>query len=106
MPFLTARNALIALLLSPGLVSCVNGPQKRPEIVLSSLQFKCKAAPSVPPESMTDAELMVYIVRIDAAGEDCRDQLAELQNSLELQDGVTVTDAIVRDEKPKPWWKF
>ena len=55
---------------------------------------------------MTDAELMVYIVRLDAAGEDCRDQLAELQNSLELQDGVTVTDAIVRDEKPKPWWKF
>lgn len=73
---------------------------------MSSLQFKCKPEPDIPPADMSDADLMVYITRLQNAGEDCRDQLAELKNALELQDGIIVTDTIVSEQKePKRWWE-
>jgi len=48
---------------------------------------------------MTDAQLAIYITRLQTAGDDCRRQLAEVKHTLEVQ-GVTITDIIIRDKKP------
>lgn len=71
-----------------------------PPIILTNSQFTCQADPDVPPADMTDAQLAVYITRLQGAGEDCRRQLTELKNVLEVQ-GATITDVLVRERAPK-----
>ena len=59
----------------------------------------------MPDGEFTDSQLAIFITRLETAGEDCRGQLAEVKNVLEVQ-GATITDTLVTAEKVKPWWKF
>jgi len=51
-------------------------------------------------ENRSDAQIAVYITRLQSAGEDCRLQLLEVKNVLEVQ-GATITDVLVIDEVVK-----
>lgn len=82
------------------LASCASTPPPRP-IILTNSQFTCTVEPQVPAkDNLSDAQIAVYITRLQSAGEDCRLQLIEVKNVLEVQ-GATVTDVLVIEEKPK-----
>lgn len=90
--------ALIVLLSCLLLQACASAPNLKPTVLASS-QFDCLDEPSVPQDGMTDAELAVYITRLQNAGEDCRKQLAEVKHMLEVQGGVIITDVLVEKKK-------
>lgn len=68
--------------------------------------FSCYVEP-VPPSREERAKdngdqlVSLYITDLAYAGRDCRKQLEEVENLLELQEGVLITDTIAREEKPE-----
>ena len=56
-----------------------------------------------PPEmtkDTQDSQIALFIKDLAYAGRDCRDQLAEIGETLDLQPNIEVTDIIVEAEKP------
>ena len=51
-----------------------------PEILLT-----CKAAPAAPTTATRQSEVAGYIVRLHAAGQDCRDKLAAVRSLYETE---------------------
>ena len=89
-----------AIIIAGLLTGCASTPPPRP-IILTHGQFRCTVEPVVPAkDNLSDAAIAVYITRLQSAGEDCRKQLQEVKNVLEIQ-GATITDVLVMDVKPK-----
>lgn len=78
--------------------------------MLASVQFQCQNEPKVPdlddPETK-DSALGIYLTRLQSSGQDCRDQLSELKNVLEVQ-GAVISDVRVIDtkERKRGIWPF
>lgn len=66
---------------------------------MPSILFDCQEAPTVP-SGDSDAELATYVIQLVLAHEDCEKQIALIKNDLELR-GVTVTDVLVEEKKPR-----
>lgn len=89
-----------AIIIASLLTGCASTPPPRP-IILTNGQFKCSVEPQVPDaDNMSDAAIAVYITRLQSAGDDCRLQLLEIKNVLEVQ-GALITDVLVIDEIKK-----
>ncbi len=97
---------VLAVSLSVLLLSSCGSTKINPRpIILTNGQFRCDVAP-IP---LTDEDLAAenadnlissYMLRLASAGRDCRKQLSEIKNVLEVQ-GATITDVLVIDEVVK-----
>lgn len=52
-------------------------------------------------EETKDSEIGLFIKDLAFAGRDCRDQLAEIGETLNLQPEIQITDVLVSEEKKK-----
>lgn len=90
------------------LTGCASAPKPAPLILPQNL-FQCLKEP-IPPiltEGVRDSQIALYVKDLAYAGRDCRDQLKDVGETLNLQPGIDVTDIITPKAKAKKrWWLF
>lgn len=73
------RPAWPVLLSALALTACAQpAPAPAPALALSRDLLVCRARPAVP-EIRQDADLMLWVVDLDEAGEDCRQRLSRVR---------------------------
>ena len=71
--------------------------------------FQCSPEPTPPTlnEETRDSQIGLFIKDVAYAGRDCRDQLSEIGEFLNMQPGIEVTDVVVRAQtKRKRRWPW
>ena len=63
--------------------------------------FECDEAPRVPDITASDNEISVFMVRSVDAHRDCRDQLADVRQTLDVDPNIEVVDVLVQEVKPR-----
>ena len=72
-------------------------------MTIPTRMFRCLPEPTPPVlnEDTQDSQVALFIKDTAYAGRDCRDQLAEVGEFLDLQPGVEVTDIVVTKQEPE-----
>ena len=84
MPRTVPRPVWPALLLLLGLIGCAPVSRPAPALTLAPSLLACRDEPPVP--AMTsDADLMVFLLDVIEAGEDCRSRLARVREIVEAR---------------------
>lgn len=74
--------AILAAVLT--LSACAGKPTAEP-VAPPEILLTCKAAPAAPQNATRQSEVARYIVRLHAAGQDCRDKLAAVRGLYEKE---------------------
>ena len=78
-------------------------------MTLPTRLFQCLPEPTPPilNEDTQDSQIALFIKDLAYAGRDCRDQLAEIGETLDLQPDIEISDIVVEQpEEPKKRSRF